>query len=426
MTSSFTNTISVKEQKDLKLQLESFVVEHAAHHRPLALVTSGGTAVDIDGVRSIENFSTGYRGACSVEQFLKRGYAVIHLHRIGSTAPYARVLQQHMSSSSDGGNGANGGNNLAIGIDVENLGKIFADRKEEEIINSVVSGSDPFLTTPDESHTASAPSDETVRLHRSLMHSTAMERALKERDTALSQGRLLTVRFQYVQEYLSKLQIATQALADMNALALVYLAAAVSDFYVPTHQKRDHKIQSSAQGLTLRLQPVPKVVGLVRQQWAPNAFLVTFKLETDEKLLQEKVHQTVERYGCNLIIGNLLSTRHQQVHLWCPPTQARPADPQDWSATTLSKTSHHADSLEILLVESVVEQHFEYLSYHYHAHGAEASERSHRLLQEKRQRVQRELFWKKVMNTGVELVTAVIAMGLSYTVNQALQRRLRG
>jgi phosphopantothenate---cysteine ligase (ATP) len=46
-------------------------------------VTSGGTSVplEINTVRSIENFSTGLRGALSAEEFLKKGYFVIFLHR---------------------------------------------------------------------------------------------------------------------------------------------------------------------------------------------------------------------------------------------------------------------------------------------------------------------------------------------------------
>ena len=35
------------------------------------LITSGGTSVPIDPVRSIENFSTGTRGARLAEYFLK-------------------------------------------------------------------------------------------------------------------------------------------------------------------------------------------------------------------------------------------------------------------------------------------------------------------------------------------------------------------
>ena len=82
---------------DLQNDLQQFVL-HQQHTflRPICLVSSGGTAVDleINSVRCIDNFSTGLRGAISVEEFLKRGYAVIHLQREGSTSPFARIVSQ--------------------------------------------------------------------------------------------------------------------------------------------------------------------------------------------------------------------------------------------------------------------------------------------------------------------------------------------
>ena len=51
--------------------------------RPIILVTSGGTSVplELNTVRSIENFSTGTRGARSAEFFLKEGHPVIFFYR---------------------------------------------------------------------------------------------------------------------------------------------------------------------------------------------------------------------------------------------------------------------------------------------------------------------------------------------------------
>jgi len=47
------------------------------------LITSGGTSVPLEKntVRSVENFSTGARGARSAEYFIKAGHPVIFLHR---------------------------------------------------------------------------------------------------------------------------------------------------------------------------------------------------------------------------------------------------------------------------------------------------------------------------------------------------------
>jgi phosphopantothenate-cysteine ligase len=53
-------------------------------------VTSGGTSVPLEKntVRSIENFSTGRRGALSAESFLREGFYVIFLYRKNSIQPF--------------------------------------------------------------------------------------------------------------------------------------------------------------------------------------------------------------------------------------------------------------------------------------------------------------------------------------------------
>ena len=70
--------------------LRDFVQRHA--ERRIALVTSGGTTVPLEKntVRFIDNFSTGNRGAASVEQLLKADYAVLFVYRTHSAFPYAR------------------------------------------------------------------------------------------------------------------------------------------------------------------------------------------------------------------------------------------------------------------------------------------------------------------------------------------------
>jgi phosphopantothenate-cysteine ligase len=50
----------------------------------VVLITSGPTSVPIDPVRSIENFSTGVRGARLAENFLKENWNVIFLYRNNS------------------------------------------------------------------------------------------------------------------------------------------------------------------------------------------------------------------------------------------------------------------------------------------------------------------------------------------------------
>lgn len=66
---SFVDAIPSEDRRSLDLDLQSFVVRHASHHRPIALVSSGGTVADmeVNTVRCLDNFSTGKRGAISVE-----------------------------------------------------------------------------------------------------------------------------------------------------------------------------------------------------------------------------------------------------------------------------------------------------------------------------------------------------------------------
>lgn len=66
---SFVDSIPAKDRKLLDLELQSFVIRHASLHRPIALVSSGGTAADLEvnSVRCLDNFSTGKRGSISVE-----------------------------------------------------------------------------------------------------------------------------------------------------------------------------------------------------------------------------------------------------------------------------------------------------------------------------------------------------------------------
>ena len=58
---------------------------------PAVLITSGGTSVPLEKntVRSIENFSTGKRGALLAERFLLQGHKVVFYHRDGSMTPFA-------------------------------------------------------------------------------------------------------------------------------------------------------------------------------------------------------------------------------------------------------------------------------------------------------------------------------------------------
>lgn len=274
-----------------------------------------------------------------------------------------------------------------------------------------------------------------------MEYSSRLQMALRERQSALQEGRLLTVPFRSIEEYLAKLYLCSTALRECQTLALIYLAAAVSDFYVPFEQRSEHKIQSTSSstisagghGLTLTLEPVPKVMGLLRSSWAPDAFVCSFKLETDPTLLRQKAERAVQKYGCHMVVGNLLETRYTQVQVLAPPdfgVAAAPAMVSNWPMQSIHKPNKGGDpdSLENQLVDVVVQVHFDYISTSGNGTldkaGTEAVLRAHQELEESKRRVQRELFWEKVRTTGLEWAGVAAGALLSYVISTALRRRM--
>ena len=127
-------------------------------------------------------------------------------------------------------------------------------------------------------------------------------------------AQLLAVPFVSVSDYLFLLREAAQALAPAGASALLYLAAAVSDFYLPESAMAEHKIQSGG-GLALELSGVPKVLGAVKAEWAPAALVVSFKLETNEHVLLAKAAGALRKYAVDLVVANRLATYKRHVTL---------------------------------------------------------------------------------------------------------------
>ena len=233
--------------------------------RPVALVTAGGTTVPLERrcVRFIDNFSRGTRGALSVEEFLDRGYAVVFLQRLGAAEPFLQGLPPLLEAL-EPEEGAGGAGVRATA--------------------------------------AAAP---------------ALRGALARHGRAAAADRLATVRFETVFQYLDLLHRLGTALRPLGRRALCYLAAAASDFYIPWAQLAEHKIQSrgGGAGLALALEPVPKLLGAVKGAWAPEAFVVSFKLETDPALLLPKARGALRKYGVDLVVANVLETRKDEVVL---------------------------------------------------------------------------------------------------------------
>lgn len=239
----------------------------------IALVTSGGTTVPLENqtVRFIDNFSAGTRGATSAEYFLQYGYAVIFLHRQFSLLPYSR----HYSHNTN----------------------CFLD----------------FMEGGDGDH---------VVIREEYEHK--MRKVLGQYQHAKQKRLLLLLPFTTVSDYLFELRSLANLMRPLGSKALFYLAAAVSDFFIPRDKMAEHKIQSSevqngqktgdGKELVISLDPVPKFLTTLVSQWAPEgSMIVSFKLETDPDLLVSKARQALHRYGHDLVIGNLLSTRKWEV-----------------------------------------------------------------------------------------------------------------
>ncbi|KAI0008331.1 DFP-domain-containing protein [Xylariaceae sp. FL0662B] len=312
---------------------ESFITQHAAANRRVVLVTSGGTTVPLEKqtVRFIDNFSAGTRGATSAEYFLESGYAVIFMHRQFSLLPYSR----HYSHSTD----------------------CFLDFLHENADGSVVANP---------------------------AHQDKMLRVLRKYHAAKSQNLLLMIPFVTITDYLHELRAVAQLMRPLGPNGLLYLAAAVSDFFVPEERMAEHKIQSTTatdslnqgQGPTIipkeqreqqqpdeeafdnfdsspsvprskrlivDLDPVPKFLKNLVDGWAPEGMIVSFKLETDPRILVHKAKYSLERYQHHLVIGNLLSTRKWEVVFVAPDREDR------WIRVPINRRKKTLSGLEDLV-----------------------------------------------------------------------------
>jgi len=119
---------------------------------------------------------------------------------------------------------------------------------------------------------------------------------------------LLPVPFTTIFEYLFLLREVCCAVSAAGADAMIFLAAAVSDFFVPEGEMATEKIQSrSCDGLSVQLRNVPKLLGHVKL-WAPEAFVVSFKLETNRNILLAKAAGALQKYKMDAVCSNQLQT----------------------------------------------------------------------------------------------------------------------
>ncbi|KAG6434831.1 hypothetical protein SASPL_106475 [Salvia splendens] len=267
------NAAEIKRKTDEFIQKNSNSGKLFQNPRRIVLVTSGGTTVPLEQrcVRYIDNFSSGHRGATSAEYFLRAGYAVVFLYREGTYQSFCTSLP----------------NNPLL----------------------------ECLQVTKESNIAACP-----------QYEKTVKEAIINSHAATSCGTLLKLPFTTIFEYLQNLQLIASSMSSIGSRALFYLAAAVSDFYVPwesmhspfVHNKFDvlqavHKIQSSSGPLDMRLVQVPKMLLVLRRDWAPKAFCISFKLETDKNILLKKAGMALEKYSMDMVVANELLSRKEEV-----------------------------------------------------------------------------------------------------------------
>ncbi|RPB23373.1 DFP-domain-containing protein [Terfezia boudieri ATCC MYA-4762] len=307
----------------------AFISQHVSQNRRVVLVSSGGTTVPLENqtVRFIDNFSAGTRGATSAEYFLEAGYAVIFLHRQFSLLPYSR----HYSHSTN----------------------CFLDFLEEAYTTTTTI---PTISPPGSNRAADREEveKENPRIQVPQQYLTPMLTVLRKYRRAKAHNLLLLLPFTTITSYLFTLREIAMCMRPLGDMAMFYLAAAVSDFFVPPSRMVEHKIQSgeipqsvldgrkdgkaaklvvkdeereqrsekepvkvapggAGQKLVVDLDPVPKFLKKLVEAWAPDAMIISFKLETDPSLLLHKCRQSLDRYSHHLVIGNLLSTRKYEV-----------------------------------------------------------------------------------------------------------------
>ncbi|ALA62420.1 hypothetical protein [Turkeypox virus] len=240
--------------------IKAWVEDQHMRKRRVILITSGGTRVsmELNAVRFLENFSTGMRGAISVERFIDAGYGVCFLHRESSLFPWSRVLPS---------------------------GNVLLDKFE-------INGDD-------------------VQLSDNIKQ--PMLQGLRSYKSAIQNNQLFVINFTTLSEYIRLLRIASQAISLIGTDAIIYLAAAVSDFYIPACDMQEHKIESTEKGITISMKAVPKMMAHLVNEWAPKAFVVSFKLETNEEILIDRAKNALSKYHHQVVIANVMKTRRKKV-----------------------------------------------------------------------------------------------------------------
>lgn len=249
----FNQTLA-ESRKKVRTFFETIAVKEP--EAKIVAVTSGGTSIPLEKntVRMIENFSTGQRGALSAEFFLKNGFYVIYLYRTGSKFPFVWKYT------------------------VNGLFESFqCSVKEQGLLSDV-------------------------------------ENFHKYKD------KMLVLEYCTVMEYLASCFMLAEAFSEykFKENTMLYLAAAVGDFYIPIEKMSLHKIQSkeycNENKISIELENVPKVLKNLKDIAKETKF-VSFKLETDELIIENKMKDSLKKYNMDAVVGNILDKRREEIFI---------------------------------------------------------------------------------------------------------------
>jgi hypothetical protein len=155
-----------------------------------------------------------------------------------------------------------------------------------------------------------------------------------------------------------------------------------------------------------------------------------------------------------MVVGNLLKTRYDQVYILAPADMETLMHNgstndnidktsnehksnsggvnwkvQDWPMQEISRPkASEPDALEAMIMENVVQMHFEYISTSISGSldksGTESVLRAHLEIEQKKRSIEKELFWNQVQSVVLEWGGILAGAALSVAISTALRRRI--
>ncbi|TVU43024.1 hypothetical protein EJB05_09455, partial [Eragrostis curvula] len=296
-------------------------IARAAGSRGVVCITSGGTTVPLEQrcVRYIDNFSSGQRGAASTEYAYKSRSLLLVVCMLFLLACRGGLFIAWFNAGIFSGPATLSSSSIVV-----TLAPLCSGSKQ------------PYCSfLPEDSFLDLFEIGENSEIQVPQSHSAVVKSAISNYRKAIDEGLLLKLPFTTIFEYLQLLQMAATSMNCLGHRGMFYLAAAVSDFYVPWESMAKHKIESAVGPLNMQLNQVPKMLFILRKHWAPSAFCISFKvctiltfklfptfcltltgsipktytlqLETDPNILLQKAEMARKKYGMNVVVANELA-----------------------------------------------------------------------------------------------------------------------